>query len=168
MVFIDLSPFKIVFPFLLYSLMVREVKLQKRCDKNRKRSKRRAIYCPIHGCHLDSVSPKYPLFADRAEQLQQRGMPRQNALMLVASRIAVPLDGEWIEAFWCAQCQQTKWYHVCKGEDRTFRVLIAPYELWQYVTGAVSPDGNPSVGEFTRKNARMIDYSGIRDFHFVV
>ncbi len=142
--------------------------MQKRCDRNRKRSKRRAIYCPIHGCYLDSVSQKYPLFADRPEQLQQRGIPRQNALRLVANRAAVPLEGEWVEAFWCDQCQKSNWYHIHKNEDRTFRVLNAPRDLWQYTTGAINPDGNPSVSEFTRKNARTIDYSGIRDFHFVV
>lgn len=148
--------------------MVQEVKLQKRCDKNRNRSKRRSIYCPIHRCYLDSVSEKYPLFADRVEQLQQRGMPRENALRLVASRTTVPLDGEWVEAFWCEQCQKTNWYHVCKCDDRTFRVLVAPRELWQYVTGAISADGNPSVSEFTRKNSRVLKYNSVRDFSFVV
>ena len=154
-------------PIFVFYLMAWEVELHKRCDQNRKRSKRRAIYCPIHECHLDSVSQKYPLFADRAEQLQQRGMPRQNALRLVASRMAVPIEGEWVEAFWCEHCQQTKWYHVCKDSDRTFRVQIAPRELWQYAAGAIDPEGNPSVGQFTRRNSRMLGYGGIRDFNFV-
>jgi hypothetical protein len=115
------------------------------------------------------VSKKYLLFADRVEQLQQRGMLRQNALRLVASKTTVPLDGEWVEAFWCEHCQKTNWYHVCKCEDRTFRVLVAPRELWQYVAGAISADGNPSVSEFTRKNSRMLKYnSSVRDFSFVV
>ncbi|WP_425214178.1 hypothetical protein [Tumidithrix helvetica] len=141
--------------------------MQNRCDRNRKRSKRRAIYCPIHGCHLDSVSRKYPLFADRVEQLQQRGIPKQNALLLVATRTAVPLEGEWVEAFWCEQCQQTKWYHIRKNEDGTFKAEIAPRDLWQYVTGVIDPDGNSSVGEFTRRNARMLGCGGISDFQFV-
>ncbi len=76
--------------------------MHRRCDRNRKRSKRRAINCPIHGCYLNSVSQKYQLYADRAGQLQQRGIPRRNALMLVAHQTAVPLDGEWVEAFWCS------------------------------------------------------------------
>lgn len=141
--------------------------MQNRCDRNRKRSKRRAIYCPIHGCYLDSVSPKYPLFADCAEQLQQRGISRKNALFLLATRTAVPITGEWVEAFWCEECQQTKWYHVRKGEDRTFTVAIAPRDLWQYVTGAIDPEGNPSVGQFTRRNSRMLGYGGIDDFKFI-
>jgi len=168
MVFFDLSLFSIVFPFFCVYLMVWEVKLQKRCDKNRKRSKRRDICCPVHHCYIDSVSQKYPLFADQVEQLEKRGMPRQNALRLVSSRTTVPLEGEWVEAFWCEHCQQTSWYHVCKGADRTFQVLVASRDIWQYVTGVIAPDGNPSVGEFTRKNARMIKYNGVKDFHFVV
>lgn len=168
MVLIDLSPFAVIFPFLFLIKWLWRSKLQKRCDQNRKRSKRRAIFCPTHGCHLDSVSQKYPLYADRAEQLQQRGMPRQNALRLVATRMAIPLQGEWVESFWCDLCQQTKWYHVCKMDSRSFQVSIAPRELWQYTTGAIDPDGNPSVGQFTRRSSRMHSYRGISDFQFVV
>lgn len=145
---------------------MREVELHNSCDRNRKRSKRRAIFCPIHGCHLDSVSPKYPLFADRPEQLQQRGISRRDALMLVATRTAVPLEGEWVECFWCEQCQQTNWYHVRKGNEGNFQVSIAPRDLWQYVTGAINPNGNPSVGEFTRRSSRTVVYGCIKDFKF--
>jgi hypothetical protein len=140
--------------------------LQRRCDRNRRRSKRRAIYCPIHGCYLDSASQKYPLFADRAGQLQQRGMNRRDALMLVASRTAVPLDGEWLEAFWCSECQETRWYHVRK-QDNSYNISPAPPELWQQATGVINPQGNPSVGEFTRKQSRMLGYNGLKEFRFV-
>jgi hypothetical protein len=142
--------------------------VQRRCDQNRKRTKRRAIYCPTHSGYMDSTSKKYPLFADQAEQLQQRGMSRQNALRLVSARVAVPITGEWIEAFWCEQCQDSKWYHVCKGEDRSFQVTIAPRDLWQYASGAINPDGNPSVGQFTRRNSRMLGCNQTKDFQFVV
>ncbi|MDJ0734421.1 MAG: hypothetical protein QNJ47_10180 [Nostocaceae cyanobacterium] len=140
--------------------------MQRRCDRNRKRSKRRAIYCPVHGCYLDSVSQKYSLFADRAGQLQQRGIRRRDALMLVASKTAVALEGEWLEAFWCEQCQSKQWYHVRKHE-RTYNLSVAPPELWQQAMGVINPQGNPSVGEFTRKNSRMLTYNGIKDFIFI-
>lgn len=143
------------------------VELQRRCDRNRKRSKRRAIYCPNHGCYLESRSQKYQLFADRAGQLQQRGMSRRSALMLVANQTAVSLEGEWLEAFWCEQCQQTKWYHVCKSDEGTYKVSLAPQELWQQVTGAIDPQGNPSVGEFTRRQAKVLNYRSMKDFQFV-
>jgi hypothetical protein len=141
--------------------------LQRRCDRNRKRSKRRAIYCPVHGCHLDSVSQKHVLFADQAGQLQQRGVTRRNALMLMASHTTVPLEGEWLESFWCPECQKTEWYHVRKTNERDYQISPAPAELWQQVTGVVHPQGNPSVGEFTRRQSRMLEYSRIKDFQYV-
>jgi hypothetical protein len=141
--------------------------LQRRCDRNRKRSKRRAICCPIHDCYLDSTSQKYRLFADKAGQLQQRGINRRSALMLVASKTAVLIEGEWLESFWCEHCQETKWYHVRKSDERTYQVSVAPYELWQQVVGVVNPEGNPSVGEFTRRQSRLVGCHSIKDFKFV-
>ncbi|NEO91095.1 MAG: hypothetical protein F6K56_12940 [Moorea sp. SIO3G5] len=136
----------------------------RRCQRNRKRSKRRAILCPIHGCYLDSVSQKYRLFADRPGQLQQRGVKQKYALMLIASKTTVALEGEWLEAFWCSECQETKWYHVCKSGDRTYKISLAPAELWQQVTGVIDPNGNSSVGEFTRRQSKRIGFYGVKDF----
>ncbi|MEC4816629.1 MAG: hypothetical protein SAK29_25675 [Scytonema sp. PMC 1069.18] len=145
--------------------------MQRRCDRNRKRSKRRAIYCPIHGCYLHSVSQKYSLFADRAGQLQQRGISRQKALTLIATKTAVSLEGEWLEAFWCDDCQETKWYHVRQERNKnhpqevyTYNISVASPELWQQAMGVVDPAGNPSVSEFTRRNARMVNHCSSKDF----
>lgn len=147
-----------------------EVELQDKCEKKRKRSQRRGIYCPIHGCYLDSVSQKYRLFADTAGQLQQRGIGRQNALILIASKTAISLENEWLEAFWCDQCQETKWYHVKKCISKTpvkeacrYELSVPSAEIWQQATGVIHPDGNPCVGEFTRRNARTLCYKS-KDF----
>lgn len=137
--------------------------MSNRRERNRKRSKRRGIFCPIHGCYLDSVSQKHPLFASTPGQLQQRGVGRLSAQILVAARTAVPIEGEWLEAFWCDQCQETKWYHIKKC-DRFYEVSLAPIELWQQAMGAINPDGNPSVGEFTLRNSRMLNYQGSKYF----
>jgi hypothetical protein len=107
------------------------------------------------------------MFADQAGQLQERGMSRRNALMLVTSQTTVALKGEWLEAFWCEHCQQTKWYHVRKSDRGNYELSPAPQELWQQVSGVIDAQGNPSVGEFTRTQARMFGYKGISDFHFV-
>ncbi|MCX7593291.1 MAG: hypothetical protein N2235_05935 [Fischerella sp.] len=141
--------------------------MQRRCDRNRKRSKRRAIYCPVHGCYLDSVSQKYPLFADRPGQLQQRGVGRQAALLLVGTKTAISLQGEWLEAFWCQQCQKTKWYHIKKRDSTGYDVSVASPELWQQAMGVIDPEGNPTVSEFTRRHARMVGTKTSRDFGFV-
>lgn len=140
--------------------------MQKRCDKNRKRSKRRAICCLIHGCYLDSVSQKYSLYTDQVEHLQQRGVGRRNALMLIATQSIVVLNNEWLEAFWCDQCQETKWHHV-RNCDRTYQLSVASQELWQRATGVIDSEGNPSVGEFTRRHARMAGHNVSKQFNFV-
>jgi hypothetical protein len=108
------------------------------------------------------------LFADRPEQLQQRGITKRYALMLIGSLTAVPLEGEWVEFFWCEQCQQAKWYHIRSREDRSFEVKLAPRDLWQYVAGAIDPNGNPSVGEFTRRNSRLLGDNFIKNFMVAV
>ncbi len=126
--------------------------------RNRKRSKRRGIYCPIHDCYLDSVSQKYPLFASQPGQLQKRGFSRKTAQLLIIDRTAIPLQGEWVEAFWCVHCQRTKWYHVCKVENN-YEISLAPPELWQSVSGVIDPNGNPSVSEFTRKQSQTLKYA---------
>ncbi|MBE9034329.1 hypothetical protein [aff. Roholtiella sp. LEGE 12411] len=150
--------------------------MNQRCDRNRKRSKRRAILCPVHGCCLDSVSQKYRLYADTVGQLQQRGINRRKSLILLTTQTAVPLVGEWLEAFWCDQCQQTKWYHIKKAQQGAFHssqaqiyeVSLAPTEVWQQATGVIHPQGNPSVGEFTKRHARMSDHPNIKDFQFQI
>ena len=139
--------------------------MTQRRQRNRNRSKRRAIFCPIHQCHLDSVSQKYPLYASKAEHLQQRGYSRKRALTVMAGYGTVPLDGEWLEAFWCDQCQETQWYHVKKHEGNHYTLIPAPEHLWMQAANVIMPTGNPSVGEFTRKQARQTKYQGIKDFN---
>jgi hypothetical protein len=120
----------------------------------------------MHGCYIDSVSQKYSLFAEQAGQLQQRGVKRREAMILVAAKTAVPLQGEWLEAFWCEHCQETKWYHVHKHES-VYKLAVAPVELWQQATGVFNPDQNPSVGEFTLRQSRMLTGKAIQDFRVI-
>lgn len=147
--------------------------MAKRCDRNRNRSKRRAIYCPIHGRYLDSVSRKYPLFADKPEQLRARGFNRRSALTLIQGCTTVPIQGEWLEAFWCDDCQETYWYHVHKRPATTssgrasYELIPAPESLWQQATGVLGATGNPSVSEFTRTVSRLGGYQGAKGFRYL-
>ncbi len=153
----------------LLSLWIyQEAELGKRCARNRKRSKRRAIHCPTHACYLNSVSQKYRLYADRPDQLQDRGVSRKQSLLLVASQTTVPLDGEWLEAFWCPMCDATTWYHVTKTGDRTYGLTPAPRTLWQQVTGVVQVNGNPSVSEFTFRQSYHHGGYRLKDFRAVL
>lgn len=126
--------------------------MQRRCDQNRKRSKRRAIYCPIHECYLHSVSRKQLLFAP-GSQPQTKPYDsceyQQNILMLLATETTVLLEDEWLEAFWCNQCQETKWYHVKRGDVKdaqirgkriVYEVSVALQSHWQQSVSAISPE----------------------------
>ncbi|MEB3294323.1 MAG: hypothetical protein VKJ24_14285 [Synechococcales bacterium] len=124
-----------------------------RCDRPRKRSKKRAIYCPIHHCYLESVSRKHTLFADQVSQLREAGLGRRNAQLLLMNQTTVSLSGEWLEAFWCPECQTKEWYHI-KLHEGVYYVKSAPRSLWQQAVGVDAIDGNPSVGEFTRNAAK--------------
>ncbi|WP_035990504.1 hypothetical protein [Leptolyngbya sp. KIOST-1] len=132
--------------------------------RNRNRSKRRAIHCPDHGTYLDSVSQKYPLYTTQAEHLQQRGLSRLRSLTVIAGYGTVPLTGEWLEAFWCDHCQETRWYHVRKTVNNHYSVEAAPETLWMQASGVILPTGNPTVSEFTRRQARQTQYQGVKDF----
>lgn len=135
--------------------------------RNRKRSKRREIYCPEHGCYLDSVSPKRSLYADRPEHLRKHGVSRKHASMLIAEKTAVALTEEWLEAFWCGHCYETKWYHVHRDIIGNYSIAVATRELWDRVQGVIHPYGNPSVGEYSRKHACMSAYHIMRQTRVV-
>jgi hypothetical protein len=132
--------------------------------RNRKRSQRRQIVCPKHGCHLDSVSQKHSLYAETPGQLQSKGVNRLSAHLLIRQNTTVSIAGEWLEAMWCDQCQSTCWYHVQKTGDRSYEISVAPEALWRRVSGVIDPAGNPSVGQFTREQSRLTHYRGIKDF----
>jgi len=120
--------------------------------RNRSRSKRRAIFCPIHGCYLDSVSQKHAIYADKVEQLRQRGFTHKTASLIMTDRTTVGLQGEWLEAFWCPSCQNKQWYYIRK-QANCYLVSVAPPELWQNAAGVINPRGNPSVSEYTQRYA---------------
>jgi hypothetical protein len=110
-----------------------------RPKRNRNRSKRRQIFCPMHGCQMDSVSSKHSIFGDRVEHLQQAGFDRGLANMLMNEHTTISIPGEWLEKFWCMECDQAEWYRVKRY---------------------------PSVGEFTRKQAKATGM--VRDFKFIM
>jgi hypothetical protein len=141
------------------------MQVQKR--RNRNRSKRRAIYCPRHGCYIDSVSQKHRLYADKAEQLRSRGMGRRASVRVMASFTTVPLSGEWLESFWCEECHQNEWYWVTQSEDKMYALSKIPENLWQQAQGVILAGGNPTVSEFTQRQSRRMSYQGVKDFSII-
>ena len=116
---------------------------------------------------MDSVSQKHRLYADKAEHLRERGMSRKTSALVMASYTTVPLAGEWLERFWCEECQQNEWYWVSETEPRSYSLSKIPEDLWQQAQGVILPQGNPTVSEFTRRQARRMNYYGVKDFVMV-
>jgi len=130
-----------------------EVLGQKRCERNRNRSKGRRIKCPLHGCLVHSVSQKHALFANSPEHLQSRGLTKQKASIVLLSYSAVSLDREWLEEFWCDECQDKSWYHV-KRTDDGYVLSNVSAKTWQQSVGTIDPyKANASVSEFSVREA---------------
>lgn len=123
--------------------------MQRRCERNRRRSHRRDIRCPLHGCLIESVSQKYPLHAENPEQLLEQGIGGCRAARALLGRGAVGLENLWLEAFWCPECQQTDWYQVKKC-TQGYVLAAVPPQLWKQAGSTCDPSrGNPSVSVFT-------------------
>ncbi|BAZ08384.1 hypothetical protein NIES4071_01890 [Calothrix sp. NIES-4071] len=66
----------------------------------------------------------------------------------MANEATAFLKDEWLEAFWCDECQQTNWYHIKKvdvndaqtqSESITYQVLTALPAHWQQTISAIFP-----------------------------
>jgi hypothetical protein len=132
--------------------------MQEKSVRNRKRSKRRQIRCPKHHTCLDSLSPKYKIYVEEIKDLRQRGVSRKSALMLLANQKVVSLSDEWIECFWCSECQEHQWYYVKEPVPRQYELKLVDQNQWKQVQGVIYPHGNPSVSEFTRRSASKAGY----------
>ena len=53
---------------------------------------------------------------------------------------------------------------MCVSMDPEYELSVAPAELWQQATGVIHPHRNPSVGEFTYRQSRMLGGNSVKDF----
>ena len=91
-------------------------------------------------------------------------MSRKVSVRVMASYATVPLDGEWLEAFWCEECQQREWYWVTRSVAGDYSLCKVPDDLWQQAQGVILAEGNPTVSEFTRRQSRHTSYKSTKDF----
>ena len=134
-----------------------------------RRPSRRQIFCPSHPeQRLLSVSPKHHLYLTEAGPLIVRGLSKRKAdELLRAYRKVLPLSDEWLECFWCEQCLSSCWWHVRRFDRHTHVLSPVPGELWERATGVVRPEGNPTVSQFTRRQARATGVTGMRQYRFM-
>jgi hypothetical protein len=134
-----------------------------------RRSARRELFCPHHqDQRILSVSEKHHLYLTEAGPLILRGLSKRKAEeLLSAYRKVLPLTDEWIERFWCEQCVSSTWWHVRRLDRLNYIISAVPVELWEQATGVLRPEGNPTVSQFTRRQARASGVTGMRQYRFM-
>jgi hypothetical protein len=127
------------------------------------------MLCPCHPDQpLFSISTKHHLYATEVGTLVLRGLKRSTATELLAQyRNVLPLNDEWLEGFWCQSCYQVRWWHVTRSKQHHYQLQSIAPGLWEQVSGVIRPEGNPSVGQFTRQSARATGVHGLKQFCFL-
>ena len=120
-----------------------------------RRPKGRQLYCPVHKDQIiRGNGKKYFLHLLSAEELQKRGMPSKTARLVINAYPVFVLSNEWLEELFCEQCGCSHWCHITKHDADRYIVRWAPRYLWQQVAHVDPSVANPTVGEYTRKQAR--------------
>jgi hypothetical protein len=119
------------------------------------RSKSRELFCPAHSeQRISGNGRKYFLHLVDAEALRQRGMSDKRARLVIQAYPVLVLSHEWLEELFCPQCGSRRWCHVIKQDRIQHTVRWAPRELWQQVAHVDPLVSNPTVSEYTRREAR--------------
>ena len=82
-------------------------------------------------------------------------MPSRKARLLIQAYPVFVLSNEWLEELFCQQCEQLRWCHVVREDGGEHSVTWAPRDLWQQVAHVEPTAPNPSVSEYTRREARL-------------
>lgn len=135
----------------------------------RRRPRRRDLRCPRHPQQkIFSISPKHHLYVTDVGQLLLRGLSRRRAdALLAAYHRVLPLSDEWLEGFWCDACSCTSWWHVRRNERHGYTLNAVARELWEQASGVIRAEGNPTVSDFSRRQARASGVHGLRQYRFL-
>jgi hypothetical protein len=96
------------------------------------------------------------------------GMGKRKASeLLEAYNNVLAIGNEWLECFWCEHCQQSRWWHVIRHDRINHELKPISREIWERASGVIRPEGNPTIGEFTRKQARATGAQGMRQYKFM-
>ena len=124
-------------------------------DRRNRRPKKRELFCPAHPeQRIQGNGKKYFLHLLQPEQLQQRGINAKKAQLILNAYPVLVLSDEWLEELFCPQCGRSHWCHVTKHDTVAHTVRWAPRELWEQVAHVDPTAPNPTVSDYTRRNAR--------------
>ena len=123
--------------------------------KRNRRPKKRQLFCPVHEDQLiQGNGTKYFLHLLTPEELQQRGISAKKAQLIINAYPVLVLSNEWLEELFCPVCGTSRWCHVIKHDRIEHTVRWAPRELWEQVAHVDPSVANPTVSEYTRREAR--------------
>lgn len=124
---------------------------------SRTRPKRRQLLCPGHpDQRISGTGKKYYLHLLRPEELKARGMADKTARLVIQAYPVLVLSNEWLEELFCPQCGSSRWCHVIRGDTGGLVVQWAKAELWQQVAHVDPLHANPTVSEYSRRQARRL------------
>ena len=124
-------------------------------DNRNRRSKKRELFCPAHPKQLiQGNGKKYYLHLVQPEQLEKRGINTKKAKQIISAYPVLVLSKEWLEELYCPKCGKSSWCHVVKHDKVAHTVRWAPRELWEQVAHVDTTTANPTVSDYTRRNAR--------------
>ena len=103
---------------------------------------------------IEGNGKKYYLHLLQPEQLEQRGISAKKAQLIINAYPVLVLSNEWLEELFCPECGTSRWCHVIKHDRIEHTVRWAPRELWEQVAHVDPSVANPTVSEYTRREAR--------------
>ena len=123
--------------------------------RQRSRPKRRELFCPSHTDEfLVGGGKKYFLHLLSQEQLVIRGIKATKAKLIIQAYPVLVLSNEWLEQLYCSECGCSRWCHVIRHDKIAHTVKWAPRDLWEQVAHVDGVYGNPTVSQFTSREAR--------------
>ena len=81
-------------------------------------------------------------------------MSEKKARLIINAYPVLVLSNEWLEELFCPKCGMSRWCHVVKHDKVQHSVRWAPRDLWEQVAHVDPVVANPSVSEYTRREAR--------------
>jgi hypothetical protein len=123
-----------------------------------RRPQLRQLFCPAHPeQRIEGNGKKYFLHLLTAEQLQARGMPDKKARLVIQAYPVLVLSNEWLEELFCPVCGTSSWCHVTRLDRVEHTVRWAPRALWEQVAHVDPVVANPSVSEYSRREASRLN-----------
>ena len=83
-------------------------------------------------------------------------MNHRRRRLIIEAYPALMLSEEWLEELFCPQCGSSRWCHSTKHNGVEHTVRWASRELWQQVAHVDPLQPNPTVSQFTRRQAKRL------------